>query len=396
MPLTYKLTYNKDRVKKSGEVRVYLRITIDRNTKPMKLDIYWPADKINEEKGILLARYLNDPHVHGKNLIIKNRLKEITEIEIQYILRKRILTLHHLFRDIGFYKQRTTLVSWMLMKVNERFNDHEIEVGTRKNCLATIESVKSFRENTLLDEVNKEWLTKYAAFLRKGGTSEGTIWGRIKDIKTYLVYAEKEVMLLVDQDFHSYKNTPPETDTVFLNQRELNILFDLVDDSRLTGLQRRVLMAFLFQCVTSLRISDVYRANSEWLIDPRFMRFIPKKGMKHRVKKISVPVMPGAQGFIENINGKFFNLPTEQEYNRSLKEIAIIGHIYKNLSSHVGRHTYGYLFMKYMGNLKALQMIMGHRSPNTTNRYAHLENDDLYDFSVKMAGAVNISYLRKA
>lgn len=396
MPLTYKLTYNKDRVKKSGEVRVYLRITIDRNTKPMKLDFYWPASKINEDKGILLARYPQDPHVDGKNLIIKNRLKEITEIEIQYSLRKRILTIHHLFRDIGFYRQRVTLVSWMLMKVNERFDDHEIELGTKKNCLATIETIKAFRKNTLVDEVNKEWLVKYAAFLRKGGTAIGTVWGRIKDIKTYLVYAEKEVMLVVDQDFHTYQNTPPETDTVFLNQRELNILFDLIDDTRLTGLQRSVLMAFLFQCVTSLRISDVYRANSAWTLDPKFLQFIPKKGAKRRNKKLSVPIMPGAKGFIENMRGQFFNLPTEQEYNRSLKEIAAIGDIYKNLSSHVGRHTYGYLFMKYIGNLKALQLIMGHQSPNTTNRYAHLEDQDLYDAVIKMQGAINISHLKKA
>jgi integrase/recombinase XerD len=396
MPLTLKLTFNKDRVKKSGEARIYLRITIDRQTKPMKLDFYWPTDKINEDKGLLLQRYPEDPDVQRRNLQVKNRINDITDIETQYSLRRRILTIELLFRDIGFYKRRMTLVKWMEYKIMDRFNDGEIEVGTKKNGFSTIDTLKSFRKSAYIDDVNKTWLTKYASWLRKKGNAPGTIWGRIKDIKAYLSYAEREVMLVVDTDYRNYQNSPPETDTVFLNQRELNLLFNLVDNVEITPLQRKVLMAFLFQCTTSLRISDVYRANSEWNLDPDALQFIPKKGSKKRVKKLVVPIMPGAKTFIGNLNGMYFNLPTEQEYNRSLKEIALKAGIHKNLSSHAGRHTYGYLFMKYIGNMKALQMIMGHKSPNTTQRYAHLEDQDLFNAVMKMQREINISSLKKA
>lgn len=396
MPLTHKLTWNKTRVKKNGETRVYLRITIDRDVKPMKLDFYWPADKINEEKGILNPRYLEDPDVQRRNLQVKNKVNDITDIETQYSLRRKILTIPLLFRDIGFYKRRMTLTQWMKFKIDERFNDGEIEESTKKNGLSTVESLKEFRTKIYIDEVNKGFLSKYAAWLQKGGSGPGNIWSRIKDIKAYLHWAEQEVMLVVDADYKNYSNTAPDNETVFLNQRELNLLFDLVDGGKLTGTQRRVLMAFLFQCTTSLRISDVYNANSDWILDSRMLQFIPKKGAKRRNKRLVVPIMPGAKLFINNLQGKFFTLPTQQEYNRTLKEIAGIAGIHKNLTSHVGRHTYGYLFMKYIKNVKALQMILGHSSVNVTQRYAHLEDDDLFDAVMDMQREMNLSLLKKA
>src|SRR3546814_971123 len=86
-----------------------------------------------------------------------------------------------------------------------------------------------------------------------------------------------------------------------------------------------------------------------------------------------------AKALIDESLKEFFQLPSEQEYNRTLKELAAKADIRKNLTSHVGRHTFGYLYMTRVGNLFALKEIMGHSSIVTTQRYAHL--DDEYDFN---------------
>lgn len=396
MPLTIKLTYNKARIKPSGETRVYLRITLNRQTKPLKLDFYWPAQKINLAKGILLPRTTDDPDVENRNLQIKNKINDITEVEIQYSLKRRILTIDMLLKDLGFFKLRMTLEKWMKFKVNERFNTGEIQKGTMKNHCSTIDAISQFQAGVHIDEINKAWLTKYYAWHRKRGNGHNLTWNRIKDVKSYLALAEKEAMLVIDSDFRNYANTPSRTETTFLNMRELNLMFDLSNQVSLSQTQQNVLNAFLFQCTTSLRISDVYRANSEWNIEPDCLRFIPKKGARRRLKRLVVPIMPAAKPFIENLKGKFFNLPSEVEYNRTLKEIAAMAGIYKSISSHVGRHTFGHIFCKYIGNMKALQLIMGHSSINTTNRYAHLENEDLFDAVMKLQTEINIHTLKKA
>lgn len=96
-----------------------------------------------------------------------------------------------------------------------------------------------------------------------------------------------------------------------------------------------VLRAFLFTCFTSLRISDVYRINSDWRVDENYIDFIPKKNHKKK-KWLVVPIMPMANQFVIDRQGMYFNLPSEQEYNRTLKEIAEKVNIGKRLTSHVG------------------------------------------------------------
>jgi site-specific recombinase XerD len=119
----------------------------------------------------------------------------------------------------------------------------------------------------------------------------------------------------------------------------------------------------------------VYRVNGSWRITEGYLDFIPKKNEKKK-KWIHIPIMPAAYFFIKNTAGKYFELPSQAEYNQSLKEIASAAGIAKNITSHYGRHTYGHIYMVTIGNIHALKEIMGHSKLETTDRYAHL--DDQY------------------
>src|SRR5690606_29376132 len=90
---------------------------------------------------------------------------------------------------------------------------------------------------------------------------------------------------------------------------------------------------------------------------------------------VHIPLNTMAKALVNETAKTFFELPTEQEYNRTLKELAIKAEIPKNLKSHVGRHTFGYLYMTTSGNLYGLKEIMGHKKIATTERYAHLDKD---------------------
>ncbi|MCF7926494.1 MAG: site-specific integrase [Candidatus Izimaplasma sp.] len=54
--------------------------------------------------------------------------------------------------------------------------------------------------------------------------------------------------------------------------------------------------------------------------------------------------------------------------------------IKKSISPHKWRHTFGTNFAKNGGNLEALRNLMGHTNLKTTQRYLHLNKEDLLNF----------------
>lgn len=92
-------------------------------------------------------------------------------------------------------------------------------------------------------------------------------------------------------------------------------------------------------------------------------------------KRINIPLVPLAENLINETLKTFFELPTTQEFNRTLKDLAHKAGINKKLSAHVGRHTFGFLYMTTVGNLFSLKEILGHSNIVTTERYAHLDED---------------------
>lgn len=171
---------------------------------------------------------------------------------------------------------------------------------------------------------------------------------------------------------------PIDTPTTYLKRDEIQRLINLQNEP-LKEIERNVLRAFLFQCFTSLRISDVYKANKKWMMSETMIIFTMQKNIDRAPKTIKIPIIPIAKAFINETLSQFFSLPTEQEYNRTLKDLARMADIKKNLHSHVGRHTFGYLFMTAVGDIYALKQIMGHTKITTTERYAHIDDD--YEFA---------------
>lgn len=75
-------------------------------------------------------------------------------------------------------------------------------------------------------------------------------------------------------------------------------------------------------------------------------------------------------------DGKLFpGLPTPQQINKQLKELAHLAGITKGISSHVGRHTYATQFLEAGGKVEVLQRILGHSRIQETMIYSHITDD---------------------
>jgi integrase/recombinase XerD len=340
----------------------------------------WPVKFIDLANGKLLPRYKNDPEVNDYNMIIEMDRSKHNEINRAFRIRKEMLDLIKFSREVVVFDQRECFLKYMETEAKRRFGKKEIDRKTFQNTNATRQILTAYDPVCLFSSINKKWMKEFKLFLenyehRPGKKyTKGTIWARIKDVKTYLELASKEPMLYVNAEAIDFPNPKPVYSTTFCNKEELRRLMILHRDGTGREIEHQVLGAFLFTCFTSLRISDLYRVNSQWQISAGCLKFIPKKNEKKQ-RFLEIPIMPLANHFIHNVTGIYFDLPTEQEYNRTLKDIAKTAEINKKLSSHVGRHTFGYLYMTTVGNIRGLQEILGHAKLETTERYAHLDDD---------------------
>jgi integrase/recombinase XerD len=396
-----KLWYNKRCIAKNGEASIYLQVTINRSHKEFPLKLRWPADKIDLDKGELLRRRKPDPDVDDYNLLIKMEQAKHTEILRTYRLRKAHIDLDKFRKELLTFDNRESFAGYMFRKNRTRYDDKIICNRTYRNIRSTVTLMMAFDMSWRYDSLSIDFLDRFKTYLihnefRPGKKyTPGQIWTKLRDVKSHLEMASKEPMIFIDENVVAYPNPEPSWSTTHLDRRELARLIDVYNNETLTGQEKQILSAFLFTCFTSLRISDVYRVKSEWLISDDFISFIPKKN-GHKQKQLTIPIMPMARVFIQNTTGQYFDLPSEQEYNRTLKDLAIKASIKKKLTSHVGRHTFGYLFMITVGNLKALQEILGHTKIATTERYAHLDDEYKLESVTAMGKAFNTQVLLKA
>jgi len=376
-----KLWYDPRRVSsKTGEVSLYVQVIIDGLHDEFPLKLRWPATAIDLAKGKCLPRWKNDGVVSDYNLEVSSEIAKHTDILMTYRLKKKPIDIKKFAKELKVFDQRECFLAYFKSEIDRRFRKKEISQQTKKNHHSVRRLLMAFDPVCNYQDINLKWMKAFKTFLinrewAKGKFYKpGTIWAAVKSVKTYLTLAADEPLISVDESAKDFPNPKPNANTIYCNRDELRRLMILHRSGQLTNIERKVLSAFLFQCFTSLRISDVYRVDASWRLEPGYLDFIPAKNFKKQ-KWIHIPIMPMANHFITETKGQYFDLPTTQEFNRSLKDLAKMALINKPLKSHAGRHTFGYLYMTTVGNLKGLQEIMGHSKIETTERYAHLDDD---------------------
>lgn len=385
-----RLFFNKHAIsKKTGEVSLYLYVYISDagkyESEKFPLRLRWVAAKVDTQNSLLLPRRRADEDVNDYNLIIMSERARYNEIAKMYRLKGRSLTMKLFRRELRYNDPSKSLTKYMDNKRTELYNKREISLQTWKNVGSTIRILNEFQDVIRFDEIDEPWMRSFKNYLRTTNISKnpktkrvmkpGTIWTRMRDLKAYLAMANKEATISVNEDAINFPNPEPKQETTYCTRDEIRRLMILLRSGYLTPIQHNVLRAFLFTCFTSLRVSDLYRANTDWLVADDMLVFTQWKNRERHPKVIRIPLTPLPKSLLSEAKAKFFELPTEQEYNRTLKELAKMAEIRKNLTSHVGRHTFGYLYMTSAGNLYGLKEIMGHSKISTTYRYAHIDDD---------------------
>ncbi|MEM6765651.1 MAG: site-specific integrase [Bacteroidota bacterium] len=265
----------------------------------------------------------------------------------------------------------------------------------------TLEKLRNRYKSVPFTQIGRKWLEEFDAWHAKQLREKGYEGNRerrkaLRQIKKYLGYAKNNYLQFIDP-FQNFDLPKYSKDIVYLEEKELQLLIKLwrnknllrkkmkayaerqemrpFDVARYTADKQveriwKVIVAFLFQCFTGVRHSDLKALSHQNLTDDLLI-FVPVKTRNTSGKKVFFPITPMIRELIMTSSGALIEVTSNQKYNKQLKIVAEITQLEKHLTSHVGRHTFGSMMVANGVSLVSLTDLMGVTSVRTVMVYAH-------------------------
>lgn len=149
---------------------------------------------------------------------------------------------------------------------------------------------------------------------------------------------------------------------VYLTEQELDRLMHYVIA---TPKLRQVANLFKFQCWTGLAYADLERFSIQNLERDTDRDWVIYKRIKSSTSEAILPLFPEAEEILKRHN---YQLPllSNRSYNFYLKELAGLLGFQKNLTTHVGRKTFGMIMLNRGVSIEVVSKMLGHASIKTT------------------------------
>lgn len=260
---------------------------------------------------------------------------------------------------------------WMRQEIDA--NKESKAGATIKNYNSTYRHLEKYRPKVAFADVNFEFVTGWDVFLRKQKLDANTAAKYHRVLRKFVLLARRKGKRMPNA-YAEFKFKEVSKERTYLNAAEVMQLRALYDRRDLKPHLQQTLRHFLFQIGTSLRYSDL-AAMTRDNVEGGLLIFTPLK-TKHIGKIVKAPLSEMAKVMLadsETETERLFAVYKEQTMNRFLKDISDFAGMSKRLTTHVGRHTFGYLFIAAGGQVEVLQKIMGHSDIKTTMVYTHID-----------------------
>lgn len=391
-------TLRKDRInKRTEEFSLVIRVTIDRRHAYFTIDKIkkedWNSEKLEVRKShpnyaILNTRITNDKATYQKI---------VNEIEVHYEGGDKIEE----FRKRINRKSQSTDFFEFVQKLNDDLYTQR-SYSTYKRYISVINKFKEFykKERLSIGEFKLELIRKFESHLiSKLKNNQSTVTSNMKVLSFYLnqFYIELEIDL-VKSPFTHYKMKPEEFNPTFLEMSEIRSIMS-TSYTPLNPLNE-VKKIFLFECFCGMRVGDILELKwKNFHVETKELHYVVRKTKKRTIHPLNdmafdilnTKLKKHKQDYGIIQKGKYIfgflkkditNLSKEDGLNaissstalinRRLKKIAKEVNINKNLSTHVGRHTYATLLVSLGGSTHYVKDLLGHSSLKMTERYVSI------------------------
>lgn len=390
----FKVIIRKEKTSKiTNEAPVCLRITKDRQS-AYKTIVSVKPEFFDEKNQCIKKSYPNAEILNAK----------ITETKAK--IQADILLLNTAQNSIGVNEIRNKIKGNFSLNVFEYSESYLVDLylngnySTYKKCKSVIYKLKNYTqtESLLISSITSEFLKKYENYLStKLNNNQNTITVNMKVLSKIVgdIYSKYNFDESVNP-FKKYKFKKEESCRGFLEESELQRILDL-KFNRISPLfdAREV---FLIECFSGMRISDILTLKWKHYDGTNFNIQIRKTE-----KSVVIPVSETIKSIIEKRRNVILNnkvQPSSNDYifnilridveksskqdalnaissataviNKKLKRIATKASIEKNVTTHVGRHTFATLLLTKGAGIYDVQELLGHHDVKITQVYANM------------------------
>lgn len=351
------------RIDASGRCTIVLRIYCNRRVAAtVKLNrkiepVHW------DEKGRCLRKGAENAVM--VNALIRKRTAELDQQFLEKELQGVKLTAQLIKRIISGQDTGLDFIAYCRQRIPERY-PQEKQAETRRSYFGELSKLEQFQQQVSFNDITPQWLSRYRYWLiteRKNHMN--TVWKAFKFINTMLNDARVKENPFEQFDRGKYQQGSRE----HLTLQECDLLHKLLPN--LGEPMQQVCLHFLFMCYTGFRFQDaVKHFNRELHVQGDTIYFETQKSgttVSIFIHKRLAEVL--AQLDTVNLSNK--------EFNSYVKIICKTAGIDKNVTAHIGRHTFGATLARLDVPIEKAQALLGHRDRKSTTIYYHIVAADL-------------------
>lgn len=272
------------------------------------------------------------------------------------------------------------------------FIEYHTEKGTSRSSVSHILKLKTHLEQftkrqrfvLTYDNINLAFYGKFLRYLqdyehRDGATyEENTVGNFIKKLKMFLNWAKGNGWNPFDFYHHpDFKIPDKRVENVYFDQSEVDALAAL--DLRTRPHLNLARQWFTLACETGMRYSDytqLKKANIKAVTNGYDFTYEPRKTSKSSKMQVTIPLSVTA---VQILLRHGFDMPrpaSNQKMNKSLKELARLAGIGKNIGTHTARRTFATLRYKDGFPIQAIMKITGHRTEKEFYKYLCIDGQE--------------------
>ena len=235
--------------------------------------------------------------------------------------------------------------------------------GTQEVWRCWVGKVCSWKgSETALKDITKPWWMQFRRWVESLGLKQSTRHQYLARMRCVLNRAEKDGMLIVNPAKGDRLEGAGRSERVWLTAEELSAMKGV-------HLERPDLeRAFLFGCLTGLRLSDILALRYEDIQGRRLTKKIIKTGKVEymTLNSQAVDMIGTGSGLV------FPSIKRKSFHSQYLQKWAEAAGVHKAITFHSSRHTFAVLMLSAGVDIYTLSRLLGHSSVTTTQIYADI------------------------
>lgn len=363
---TMKFVFDRKKVatkKKKGLVQI--EVTSEGKRKWIGTTVKVYSDQWNKKKKVV-----NSVNSVQLNATLDGMMAKLNEFILDLVRNGQQFDFEKLNSFLDKSTHSESFIEFIRARIDERT---DLEESTRKQHRTLLQSLEKFGKINYMDDLTQANITLYDEFLHQQRISQPTIFNYHKRAKRYVHEAMKFGML----DTDPYKGLHFERGKFekrkYLTEKEL----EMVRSCKINvPAIERVRDLFLFQCYTGLAYADFEKFDFEKDVEEKNGKYIIADRRKKTNEDYKIVLLTPA---IEVLKKYDYKLPiiSNQKYNVSLKVVAQYAGINKNITTHMGRHTFAVFALNNGVSIEIVAKMLGHTNIRTTQIYAKVLNSEV-------------------